>query len=98
MFHRLAKILFRQRVQHVGRSKPRAPRLQDAVLDLLEVRGVVGVGVDDDFYAAFARHPQVNVIQVEPVRISVQLHRDFAIQRCRENRVHVEAVGVAPQQ
>jgi len=64
-----AKSLRWQRVQNVVFREPGAPSLSDSVMQLFHVRGVVGIGVDDDLHAMLFRQPQIDVIEVEPLRI-----------------------------
>src|SRR5579863_3415133 len=69
MLHRLGKLRRRQSIEHVDFRQPGPPRLQNAVTDLLHVRSMVRVGVDDDFHALLLGLPQMNVVQVQAVGI-----------------------------
>ena len=50
MLHGFGELLRFQRVQNVLSCEPCPASLQDSKADLLHVRGVVGVGIDDDLY------------------------------------------------
>src|SRR5664279_5213264 len=97
VFHRAPKVLFGKRVQHVFRGEPRAARLQNPVLDLLEMRGMVRVGVDYDLYSPVARHTQVYIIEIQAFRIGVQLHSNLFLGRGFQDRFEIELVGLAAQ-
>src|SRR5271169_3857656 len=72
LLHRPGKLLRRQRIQHIRFSQPCAPRLQHAVLDFLQVRSVVGIGVDHDLHPALLGHAQVQAGEVEAVGVGIQ--------------------------
>ena len=97
VFHGAAKFFFGKSIEDVFRSEPCAASLQDAVLDLLEVRSMVSVGIDHDFDAAVACHAQVDVVEVEPVRVGVQLHRDLILGGGLQHRFEIELVCLATQ-
>ena len=59
-----------------------------------QMRSVMRIGVNHNFYTMLFRHPQMNVIQVEAIRISIQFHRHFVLCRLAENRIHIELVAV----
>src|SRR5215469_14674764 len=63
VFHGPRKLVRRQSVQDVGCSQPCPPCLQDAIMDLLHMRRVVVIGVNDDLYAVLPRHAQVAFAQ-----------------------------------
>src|ERR1700747_3118711 len=50
-------------------GQPGTAGLQDAVTDLLHVRGVMRVGVDHDFHALLLSLAEMNVVKVEAVGI-----------------------------
>src|ERR1700681_2107766 len=77
MLHRLGKFLRRQGVQDIVFGEPGATRLGDSVTYFLHVRSMVGIGVDDNFHPMLLGHAQMNVAEVEPLGVGVQLHRDF---------------------
>src|SRR3989442_10533806 len=81
LLHRFGELVSGERVEHVFLRKPGAAGLQDTKADLFHVRDVMAIGVNDDLYAALTRHAQVNVTQVETVRIGVMLHGDFVFGR-----------------
>ena len=62
MFHRLGKLVSRQRIENVFLRKPCPPRLKNPVVNLGEVGGVMRIGVDDDLHAMFPCLPEVNVV------------------------------------
>src|ERR1700689_4294657 len=95
MLHSLRELLWRQSIQDISSGQPSAPCLQDAVADFIQMRSVMRIGVDDDLDAALLGLAQVYIIQIEPVGVGVQLHRDFML-RCRgQDRAHVEVVSIA---
>ena len=69
----LLDLLPRARVQHVVLRQPRAARLADAELDVVERGDLVAVGVDHDLQARLAGGARVHVAQVEPVGLRVHL-------------------------
>ncbi len=70
----------------------------DAVADLVHVRGVMGVGVDYDFYAVLFGQAEMTVAQVEAVGIGIQFHGDLVFGGGFQDGVYVELVGVAAEQ
>ena len=78
MLHGFAELLGRERVEDIFFCKPGAAGLQDAVTDLVEVRGVVGVGVDYDLDSVLFRETKMAVAEIEAIGIGVQLHCDFS--------------------
>jgi hypothetical protein len=77
VLHGFGEFLGREGVEDVVFGEPGSSRLQDAVADFFHVRGVVGVGVDDDLHASLFGLPKVHVAQVEAIRIGVEFHCDF---------------------
>src|ERR1700757_854307 len=77
---RPAKLRLRQGIQDVGGREPGASCLQDAVIDLLEMRSVMSIRVDDDLHTTLARHPQMYIVEVQAVRIRVQLHGNAVLE------------------
>ena len=72
--------------------------MQDAVADFVEVRGVVGVGVDYDLDAVLFGQAKMAVAEVEAVGIGVQLHCDFLLGCGFQDCVDVELVGIAAEE
>lgn len=71
MLHRLGESLCRQGVEYVVPGEPRTPRLQYAVADFVEVRSVMGIGVDHDLYTFLFGLAQVHVVEIEAVGVGV---------------------------
>src|SRR5579863_2433448 len=92
VLHRAREFPGRQRVEHVILRQPGTASLQDAVTNLLHVRRVMRVSIDDDLYAVLFGLAKMNIIEVEAVGIGVQFHRHFVLGCGSEHRVHVEAI------
>jgi len=71
VFHCLGELVGRESVENILLREPCSAGLQDSVVNLDEMRGVMRVGVNDDLHAMFPCLPQVNVIQIEAVGIRV---------------------------
>ncbi len=95
MLHRFGELLGGQGIEHVFFGEPGAPGLEDAEADFFQVRGMVSVGIDDDFYAMLLGLAEMNVVQVETVRISIEFHSHFVFGGRREHGVHIELVAFA---
>src|SRR5580765_2994674 len=92
------KALHGARVQHVGRARPSAPRLIDAVPPReAEVLHAVRVGVDHDRHPGGDRLPDVLVAQVQAVGVRVELEHGASLLRRRDDGVDVDVVGLALQ-
>src|SRR5215469_11175399 len=97
MFHGLGELLRPKSIQHVFFCHPRPTGLQDTKADLLHVRRVVRVSIDDDLHPVLLGLAEMNVVQVETVGISVKLHSNFVLRGCCEDGVHVELISIATQ-
>src|SRR5215469_18421296 len=62
--HRLGKFCYRKSVQDVGFGQPGAAQLENAITHLLQVRCVVGIGVDHKLHALDLGHAQMQVAQI----------------------------------
>ena len=98
MLHCPRKLFNRERVEYVGWSKPGSSRLEHAEADLLHVRRVMRIGVDDNLDAPLFRHSQVAIAKVEAVWISIELHGNFVSSCSLQNCVHVVRIRVAAKQ
>ncbi len=58
-------------VEDVCGSEPGAAKLGDAVTNLVELFGGVGVGVDDDFAAVLFGDAEIQVVEVGAGRVGV---------------------------
>src|SRR6478672_13198424 len=96
--HEACEIRHWKRVEYVGFGQPRPPQLQDAIADLLHVRGMVRVSVDNKLHALRFRHAQVEVAQIKPVRVSVVFHRNAGFRGSGEYLIAIKVVAFAPQQ
>ena len=96
-FQRGKKLFGGERVYDIAFRQPAAPGLKYAVFELLEMRGVMSIGVDGDLYASFASHAEMTVVEIKPVWVGVQFHCDFVLRREVENSVHVELISVTTQ-
>jgi len=56
------------------------------------------VSVDHNLHAALFGHPQVHVTEIEPVGISVSIHRHVVLGGSAEDCVHVIGICVASKQ
>src|SRR5690242_12295864 len=63
----------RLRIEHVRRLEPGAPRDRHAPAQVAEGRRGVRVGVDDQLDAAVAGAPGEKVVEVEAIRLAVDL-------------------------
>src|SRR6266852_6557087 len=63
-----------------------------------QVDDVVGVGGDDDLYAAFLAHAQVNVREIQAIWVGVALHGDAVFGGGGEDFLHVVVEGITAQQ
>src|SRR5439155_7994490 len=98
VLHCPRKLFNWKRIEYVARNKPGSSRLEDAEADLLHVRRVMRIGVDDNLDAPLFRHSQVAIAKIEAVRISIELHGNF-VPSCRlQNCVHVVRISVAAKQ
>ena len=98
MLHGFGESLRGESIQDVVFRQPGAPGLQDPITDFFHVGGVVRIGIDHDLYPVLFCHPQVDITQVKPVGIRVQLHGHFVFRRSPLDRVEIKLVSVAPQQ
>ena len=80
-----------QRVQNVARLEPRLARDSDAELHVVESGRGMCVGADLDRYPHRLGSPQIAPIEVEPMRIGVQLDRHAHLARLLEHRVEVQS-------
>jgi hypothetical protein len=98
MLHCLSELFRGQSIQYILTPQPSSTSLQDSVSDLAHMGRVMSVGVDHDLHSMLLGHAQMNVIQIETVWIGVQLHRHFTLGSRAKHRIHIELVGVTPQQ
>src|SRR5215469_1711754 len=66
---RREKLVAGQRIDDVLFLEPAAPRHGHAVTNEREVRCAVRVSGYDHFHAALLAHPQINILQIQPVGI-----------------------------
>lgn len=64
------------RVQNIGRGKPRAAQLRDAITHLVQFLGRMGVGVDDNLAAMLFSQSKIQVIQIRSCRRGIVLDGD----------------------
>src|ERR1700692_5113384 len=90
MFHRVREFLCRQSIQDIALGKPGAAGLQNALANFIQVRGVMGISIDDDLYAALLRLPEMHIVEIQTIRVRIQFHCDLMFCGSGEDRVHVE--------
>ena len=71
MLHGFRELRRGQGVEDVIVGQPGAAGLEDSIADFFHVGGVVGVGVDYDFYALLFGLAEVDVVQVEAVGVGI---------------------------
>ena len=82
-------------VQHVAPLEPGLARDADSDLHGIERDGGMRIGPDGDRHSERFGTPQVTPIEIEPVRIGVELDRGAHFARTLQHRVEVEIVGFA---
>src|SRR5690348_6723394 len=80
----------RARVQHVVFRKPRAARLSDAELDVVERPDLMAVGVDHELEPGLARGARVYVRQVEAIGLRVDLEERPSLERLLDDTLDVD--------
>src|SRR5262249_39450266 len=96
-------LLPRSRVHDVALREPGAPGLADAELDVRLRSDLVAVGVDDELQPGLARRTRVDVAQVEPVRLRVELEERPRLERLLDDALDIEVdsrafVQLAPRE
>src|SRR4030042_61477 len=66
-------------IQHIGFCRPATPGGGDAVTHQAEALSAVSVGSDSQLDARFDCHPAVNILQVQPPRICIDLQRGMRV-------------------
>src|SRR5579875_255065 len=95
----LAELHQRARVGYVPGLQAGTPGLIDAELHVPQFLDRVRVGIDNDADATFLRRHQGRVVQVEAIRLGVQLQQTAVVGRRLEDylQVHVIALALADQ-
>src|SRR5438477_9302568 len=86
----LLDLLPGSRVQHVVLRQPRAPRLADAELHEVERAELVAVGVDHQLEPRLPGGARVDVGQVEPVRLRVDLEEGAGLESLLDHALDVD--------
>src|SRR5580692_1892464 len=97
VFHGFAELLRGEGVEHIVFGQPRAARLQHAVADLVEMRRVMGIGVDHDLHAVLFGEAKMAVAEVEPVGVCIQLHCNLSLSCGFQYGVEIELIGIATE-
>ena len=84
-------------VEEVGGAEPGAAELHDAVVDLIELVGGMGVGVDDDLAAVFFGEAEVEVVEVGARGRGVVFDGDAEARGSGEELGEVDLVRLALQ-
>jgi len=82
-------------IDEVGGGEPSAAELDDAVIDLVELAGGVGVGVDDDLAAGFFGLAEVEIAEVGAGWGGVVLNGDAEARGGGEEGGDINLVGLA---
>lgn len=82
-------------VKYIGGFQPAATGLTYSAGDQREIVRRVSVGADHNGYAAFFRHTALQVIQIEPRWLGIQLHRHSVHTGAVKQLVHVQSVWFA---
>src|SRR4051812_35715300 len=82
----------RARVEHVPGLEPRFAADADADFNVVQSAGRMCIGPDLDRYAAGPRGAELPPIEVETVRVRVELHRGADVARLVEHGLDVERV------
>src|SRR5262249_33829689 len=83
------------RVQHLLLRQPRAPRLRDAHLDVLQRTELARVGIHGDLDAGLAGHARVAVAQGEAGRLRVDLEERAGLERLLDDPFELHVRGRA---
>ena len=68
-------------IEYILFLQPAAPRLADAVMQIIEILSAVGIAADGDEHAFFFRHLAVDVEQVEALGVRVEFEKTAALTR-----------------
>lgn len=72
-------------------------RLPDAKAQVIEVVDTVRIGIDAYKYPQFLGHPAMNISQVEPVGVGIELEETATLARVNEDALNVELKRLAFQ-
>src|SRR3954454_18710607 len=89
------EVVERQGVEHVRGLEPRAPRLRDAPIKVVELVQVMSVRVDDEAIARLKRGARSAVVEVEPLVRAIELEHGPRLGRLAIEAIPVEIQVVA---
>src|SRR4051794_36175021 len=82
------------RVEDVRRLEPRSSGDRRAPAQAPEGSARVRVARDDERRAPIAREPRVEVAEVEPIDLRIDLERDAELRRAIDDGLDVEGIGL----
>ncbi len=78
--------------------EPGAAGLQYPEANFVQVRGVVGIGIDHDLDAVLFRQPEMTVVQVKAIGIGIQFHGHLLSRGSFQHGLDIEGISIAAEQ
>src|SRR5208283_5008467 len=92
------KLTHRQRINHISLLQPPSPRHPHPVPHQAQIPRIMRIRRNHHLHPAFLAHPQIHILQIQPVRIRIALHRHAMFRASRQHLLHVVIYRLASQQ